>query len=109
MDRSAPLKDNGLDTKNHQMKSQSSVQVMIMSEHKNLSNKDNESSKPGYSQEYEHAGGSNQVKNVSTTDHYKDKEELRKDRLKEDKVEAHRSLKDEAKASSVNEPFINNT
>jgi hypothetical protein len=109
MDRSAPLKDNGLDTKNHQMKSQSSVQVMIMSEHKNLSNKDNESSKPGYSQEYEHAGGSNQVKNVSTTDHYKDKEELRKDRLKEDKVEAHISLKDEAKASSVNEPFINNT
>jgi hypothetical protein len=50
------------------------------------------------SQEHEHAGKNNQVKDISTTDHYKDKEQLRKDRLKEDEV----------KVSSVNEPLPNN-
>jgi hypothetical protein len=98
MDSSAPLKDNVLDAKNHQMKNQSSIQVMIMSEHKSLSNNDNDS-KPRYSQEHEHAGENNQVKDISTTEHYKDKE---------DKVEAHISLKDEVKVSSVNEPLTNN-
>lgn len=103
MDRSVPFKDDELDAKNQLMQTQSSVQVMIRSEHKKkLADKDKHST-PGYSH-VEQAGGKNRVIDSSTTDRYEDKARLRVDRLKEDRLETPISLNDKVKVSSVNEP-----